>query len=514
MKGDAMKRSAALFSVLFAFSACGTNPLPPFQDPTDPDEIPFACKLEFSKVFEEPFQVTEVPVRSATFSPDCSKLCSIDNAEQRLRVTDLKARKTVVLNRDVERVYFTPDSSRVFFLVPIADTYVYELYVATGETVHFIDAPVQSTVAPSPDGNSLTYQKNPDADGLTSELYLARLDREPPEVVQLSARGAGSVSFTPDGSRIVFQTDPTKNIYEDEDIRCEWYTTTLWTAPTRGGTSQVLADQIMAWTQRVSSDGRRVYVYADYQCETHDQSLVSYPIEGGAPTRLLTGQHLFLDSQGFVELPERGEIVHPMVEWTPDPNDWRSELWATRTDGSGSRVVAENALSILQSRIYFMPLQLAFDDILLYTRRQTYELVAFELDGGSWDVLEGALGQWYQLSPDGRSILSWTAEYDFADLLVTSVVGARSQVVMDGIVRGGTVESWAANGKRVLVVPPAGSAAELRTLYSVDPATGERYIVVDEVTIPMTSAYAFSANPRGWLAAVHTPDGLFVSAVR
>ena len=510
-----MIRFALIIPFLFALSACNTYPLPPSDpvDPVDPVDPPYACTLEFAKTFDQPFQVADTVIRYARFSPDCSKMYTVDEARQRLRIIDLETREATELNAGVYTAWFTKDSQRVFFLLPIADTYEYELYIADGETVHLIDTQTSTTIAQSPDGTSIAYLKNYDMETYESDLYVAKIDKLPPEVVKVAGPVMGTMVYTPDGRRLVYQNDTVHHHIEQDDLWCDWRTTSLRAYSLDDGAIELLGEDVLSWSFRVSQDGERIYAAADYNCEAQTQSLVSYSLQGKAPIRLLADQPMFLGPHEMLESPDGGEILHSMFSWSEIPEDFRSELWATKTDGSGSTILAENVMSQMQTCAYFIPFQPAFDDVLLYLQRESHELMALDRNGGdSWEVLDGAQGLWYQLSPDGRSLIYYDDEYSPAELRLTKVNGGESRTLMTGLVPGHE-SAWVSGGERILLLPASVDGGVSRPLYSINPETGETIVMADDVPGQWLYGNSFVPHPGDHLVAVQRTGGMFLSRI-
>ncbi len=509
-----MIRFALIIPWLFALSACSTYPLPPREDPiVNPPQTPYACKAEFAEEFDQPFKVADGLVRYAGFSPDCSKMYTVDEARQDLRVVDLVTRESTEVGSGVYTAGFTNDSRRVFFLVPIGDTYEYELYVAEGDGVHLIDSHTSTTVAQSPDGTAIAYMKNYDFETYRSDLYLARIDSMPPEVVKVAGSVMGSPAFTPDGGRLIYQDDSVHHHIEEGDLWCDWHTTSLRALSLGDGGVELLGADVLSWSFRVSEDGQRVYASSEYSCEGQTQTLMAYSLQGEDPVRLLTGQPMFLGTHEMLELPERGEILHPMVAWSQKPEDFRSELWATRVDGSGYEILAENVMSQMQTCAYFIPFQRAYDQVLLYLQRETHELMAVDRDSGdSWEVLDGEQGLWYQLSPDGRSLLYYSDEYSPAELRLTEVIGSNPRTLMTGLIPGHE-SAWALDGERILLLPASIDGGASRTLYSINPGTGETITMAEDVPGQWLYGNSFVPHPGGHLVAVQRTGGMFLTRI-
>jgi hypothetical protein len=513
MKGDAMTRFALIIPFVFALSACNTYPLPPHEDPPiDPPQIPYACKAEFAQNFDQPLLVADTVIRYAGFSPDCSKMYTVDEAVQLLRVIDLDTRKTTEYRTGIYTAGFTRDSKRMFFLVPIGETYEYELYITDGDQMQLIDTQTSTTVLQSPDGKSIAYLKNYNTETYQSDLYLANIEKMPPVVSKVAGPVMGTLAFTPD-NRLVYQDDSVHHSIEEENLWCDWHTTSLRAYSPADSKVELLGEDVLSWSFKVSEDGERIYGAADYSCEAQTQSLVAYSLKGEASIRLLVDQPTFLGPREMLELPERGEILHSMYFWSENPEDLRSELWATKVDGSGYEILAEDVMSQMQTCMYFIPYQVAFDNVLLYLRRETHEVVALDRsDGGSWDVTGGEGGLWYQLSPDGQSLLSYSDEYSPAELVLTELVGGQSRSLMTGLVPGHE-SAWARDGQRILLLDSDVDRTRPRSLHSINPKTGETITMADDVPGQWLYGNSFVVHPGGHLVAVQRTGGMFLSQI-
>lgn len=508
-----MTRFALIIPFLFALSACNTYLAPPHEEPPiDPPQVPYACKAEFAQNFDQPLQVADTVIRYAGFSPDCSKMYTVDEARQNLRVIDLETREVTELVPGVYLAWFTRDSKRVFFLLPIADTYEYELYIADGDHVHLVDTQTSTTILQSPDGNSIAYLKNYNTETYESDLYLAKIDQLPPVVTKVAGPVMGTLAFTPDG-RLVYQDDSVHHHIEQDNLWCDWHTTSLRAYSVDDGTFELLGEDVLSWSFRVSQDGERIYGAGDYNCEAQTQSLISYSLEGKAPVHLLVDQPMFLGPREMLEDPERGEILHSMFMWSENPEDFRSELWATRTDGSGSEILAENVMSQMQTCAYFIPFQQAYDEVLLYLQRETHELMALDRNGGNtWEILDGTQGLWYQISPDGQSLLSYSDEYSPAELRLTEVVGGATRTLMTGLMPGHE-SAWARDGERILLLPADIPGSGTKNLYSINPETGESIVIADDVPGEWLYGNSFVMHPSGHLVAIQRTGGMFLSRI-
>jgi hypothetical protein len=436
---------------------------------------------------------------------------TVDEARQNLRVIDLQTREVTELVPGVYLAWFTRDSERVVFLMQIGDTYEFEVYIAEGDQVHLIDSGTSTAILQSPDGKSLAYLKNYNTETYESDLYLANIDTLPPVVTRVAGPMMGSPAFTPDG-RLIYQDDSVHHHIEEENLWCDWHTTSL-RARSPDGSVTLLGEDVLSWSFRVSQDGERVYGAADYNCEAQTQSLMAYSLNGQAPIRLLADQPMFLGPHEMLELPESGEILHSMFFWSQTPEDFRSELWATRVDGSGYEILAENVMSQAQTCMYFIPFQVAYDQVLLYLTRETHELMALDrVSGKSWEILGGEQGLWYQLSPDGRSLLSYSDQYSPADLRITEVVGGETRTLMAGLMPGHE-SAWVRDGERILLLPADIPGSGHKKLYSINPKTGEAIVVADDVPGEWLYGNTFVPHPSGHLVAVQRSGGMFLSRI-
>jgi hypothetical protein len=132
--------------------------------------------------------------------------------------------------------------------------------------------------------------------------------------------------------------------------------------------------------------------------------------------------------------------------------------------------------------------------------------------GEAWEVLDGAQGLWYQLSPDGRSLLYYDDEYSPANLVLKEVEGGPSRVLMPGLMPGHE-SAWAAGGQRILLLPADIPGGGYKKLYSIDPETGESFVVADDVPGEWLYGNTFVLHPSGHLVAVQRAGGMFLSRI-
>jgi len=322
----------------------------------------------------------------------------------------------------------------------------------------------------------------------------------------------GTMAFAPDG-RLIYQDDAVNHHIEEDNLWCDWNTTSLRAYSPADGSIELLGEHVLSWSFKVSEDGKHVYGTGDYNCEAQTRSLVAYSLEGKPPVYLLRDQSTFLGPSEMLELPGSGEILHSMIMWTENPEDFRSEIWATRVDGSGSEIVAENVMSQAQTCAYFIPFQLAYDQVLLYLQRETHELMALDrVSGDAWQILDGAQGLWYQLSPDGRSLLYYSEEYSPAELRLAEVGGGETRTLMTGLMPGHE-SAWVKDGQRILLLPADIPGSGYKQLYSVNPENGESIVVADDVPGEWLYGNTFVLHPSGHLVAVQRSGGMFLTRI-
>ena len=134
-------------------------------------------------------------------------------------------------------------------------------------------------------------------------------------------------------------------------------------------------------------------------------------------------------------------------------------------------------------------------------------------DGKSWEVLDGEQGLWYQLSPDGRSLIYYSDEYSPAELRLATVAGGEeSRTLMTGLIPGHE-SAWVADGKRILLLPADIPGSGSRNLYSINPETGESIVLADDVPGEWLYGNSFVPHPGGHLVAVQRTGGMFLSRI-
>jgi hypothetical protein len=132
--------------------------------------------------------------------------------------------------------------------------------------------------------------------------------------------------------------------------------------------------------------------------------------------------------------------------------------------------------------------------------------------GKSWEILDGTQGLWYQLSPDGQSLLSYSDEYSPAELRLTEVVGGETRTLMTGLMPGHE-SAWARDGERILLLPADIPGSGHKKLYSIIPETGESIVVADDVPGQWLYGNSFVMHPSGHLVAVQRTGGMFLSRI-
>jgi hypothetical protein len=522
-------RYSLVFFLLTVLISGGCTSYSSSSDP-DPDpvviELPVTCKHDFATKFSEPFLATSGMMQSAAFSPDCTRLITIDAAEQRLRVTDLETRTTTELDSDVQQALFSRDSSKVIYLR--TDQQYYSLFIAEGEQVHLIDNNVSYGALQSPDGNVLVYFIDYDSQTLISEMRMVRLDQTPLVGAPLAEKTNGSAQFTPDSRSLVFMSDSSSREIENPETggSCTWHFSKLNVLSLEDGKLEQLSPEVGAWQYKISADGKRVYAIVDYNCQNQTQTLISYSLKGKEPIELISNQSITGWGMDFIEIPEDKSIIHMMVSYTYEPDyDYTAEIWATQTDGSGSRTLAQDALSNMQTCMYFLPFQQVSRDKLVYLRRgagdliaDTSDLVAIDLEHQkSWTVTDTIDNLYYEISPDGRWVLTQTMnESERFDLLLTPIEGGTSRILMGDMGVSGSYpmpgrSAWTPSSERILTVVNDNDGSP-RRLYSTAIPDDQVRLIADD--IPSEGFWnSYIQSPGGWLVAVQRPAGMTVQLV-
>lgn len=494
---NGVRSAVSLVALTCALSGCAY-----FRGPADADEeaeqIPLACTPEFAADFE-PLQVTDGTVSSMAFSADCSRLLTLAGADQSLRVTDLEARSTVTVDTEVSWAAFTEAGHRVLYqrATDLSGT----LHVAEDDEVYAID---EQVAAPSsaPDGSAVAYLVDVDMSTHVGELWLASLDPLPPSPVLLADAAFGSPIWTPDGSRILYMANPQTQTQETAWGACSWTTADIFVTPL-DGPSTLLLEGASSYAVRVSADGERVYASVDYDCAENTQTLVSVSFGGDDPLPLVTHEALLFGFD-FTEVPSLEKIVHPMLFTPQQSPDYEYELWATQVDGERSAMVAPDLMSNLETCAYFVPFEVIPDETVLYLRRDSADLGAVDLvSGASWTVASAALGLYFDVSPDGTSVLTLQEREGTIALLDTPISGEPGDVLMEGM-DASDRPIWNAGGERVLVLLTR-DAGTSRTLYSLSPAELESRVVTNGL-----ASWTWALHPGGWLAAVQVAEGVQV----
>ncbi|MBW1808497.1 MAG: hypothetical protein JRJ87_09915 [Deltaproteobacteria bacterium] len=510
-------------SVFFLLAALISGGCTNYSSSQDPDpvvvELPHTCKHDFATNFDDPFLVTDGMMQSAAFSPDCTKLITIDAARQRLRVTNLETRTTTELDSDVQHAIFSRDSSKVIYLK--FDEQNYKLFIADGEQAHLIDRDVSYALVQSPDGNVLIYMVDYQDQTYMSDMRMVRLDQTPLVGTDLAKNTGGSASFTPDSQSLVFVSDIILREEENPETgaSCSWYYAKLNVLSLEDGARQLLSPEVSAWQHKISKDGKQVYSVVDYNCQDQSQTLVSYSLEGKKPIELISNNAMSGWGMDFIEIPEESIIIHMMVFYTSEPEyNYSAEIWATKTDGSGSRTLAQDAMSNMQTCMYFLPFQQASRDKLVYLRKDTSDLVAIDLEHQkSWTVTDTVNNLYYDVSPDARWVLTQTInEAETYDLLLTPIEGGQSRVLMGDMGIAGAYSmpgrsAWTPSSERILSVFNNNDGTP-RTLYSIAPHENLVRLIADDV--PSEGFWNSYVQSRGgWLVAVQRLSGMTVQLV-
>ncbi len=496
---------------LILVAGCGYSTHGPGPGPEP--QLPYACGQDFALTFQEPFLIMDRPAQFISFSADCGSCLTIEADSGILRLSDLEKRTTIEIDGTVYTAQFTRDSERILFSKQTDQTF--ELFVAGKQGVHKIDSDLNYTMAQSPDGKSVAYLKDYDNETYLADLYLARLDVSPPAVEKVAGLVMGSSSFSADGKRLVFLSDPVAHTQEAPDYTCNWNTAGLRSFSIDAGSLKTVGRDILAWSFLVAADDRRVYATTDYDCVDQTRVLRSFSLTGGSDRTLLPETTSAFATHDMLEVPDLGFLVNAMVSYGNDPADYRSELWATRTDGSGTRLLAENVMSNMQTCMYFIPYILAADNILIYLQRETYDIMALDLDNrDNWMLSADAFALYINISPDGRSILHLkSADRDgSADLMLTEIASAKQRVLAHNLMSGARFD-WSPSGRRVVFFTDNSATAQPRTLYATDVDSQEEYVVADDVLAGWLWGNDYAFHPGGRLIAVQRTGGLFLQLI-
>jgi Tol biopolymer transport system component len=262
----------------------------------------------------------------------------------------------------------------------------------------------------------------------------------------------------------------------------------------------------------VAADGERAYGATDYDCEKQTQVLRSFSLSGGPALTLLPATESYFAPNDMLEIPDLGILVHVMVSYGDTPEDYRSELWATWTDGAGTRRLAENVMSNMQTCMYFIPYMLARDKVLLYLQRESHDIMALDLDNGdNWKVSGDAHSLFVNLSPDGRSILHLSSsDYDGPkDLVMTEIASSKGRVLGNNIMSGARFD-WSPSSEQVVFLTDNGATEQPRTLHAIAVDSQETRIVADDVLPGWLWGNDYVFHPGGHLIAVQRVGGLFL----
>jgi len=440
--------------------------------------------------------------------------------------SDLETRTTTELDSDVQQAFFSRDSSKVIYLRTSAPNY--SLHIADGEQVHLIDSNVSYGALQSADGKVLIYWVDYDSQTIKAAMRMVRLDQTPLVGIPLAEDTDGSARFTPDSRRLVFMSDSSSRELENPETgeSCTWYFSKLNVLSLEDGKLEQLSPEVGAWQYKISADGKRVYAIVDYNCQNQTQTLISYSLDGQEPIELLSNKALTSWGMDFIEIPEEKSIIHMMISHTYEPEyDYTAEIWSTRTDGSGSRSLAHDALSNMQTCMYFLPFQQAGRDRLVYIRRgssdmiaDSTDLVAIDLEHQkSWTVTDTVNNLYYEISPDRRWVLTQTLnQAETYDLLLTPLEGGQSRILMGDMGTAGSYplpgrSAWSASSERVLTVVNNNDGSP-RSLYSVALDSKQAHLIAND--IPSEGFWnSYIQSRGGWLIAVQRPAGMTIQLV-
>jgi hypothetical protein len=478
----------------------------------EPKVIPYACTQAFSDELADVIKISGVrDFRWIEFSEDCKKILTIDNSVQQLRVTDIESNTTIELNNNVDLARFGRDSNQVIIrILPEDKPYnEFELYLALGDQVHLIDTNVLDSYQLSQDGSWLAYRKNYVNETYTSDLVLVNLDQLPLEPKTLASGVPGQPAFTNDSGKIAYLANRQARHYESGDNSCDWHDFDLNLYDVTSGQNELLGQGVTSYAVKMLADNLHLLAMADYDCENQSRAMTSFSLSGQEPRALVENPSTFFDLDGVVEFTEEKKIMHIAVNFPTDSIETQSELWMTNMDGSGSEVVAQNVMNHMQSCAYFISFSLAANNTVLYTQRETLDIIALDLKSKqSWRLLESPEGMYFGASPDGSSVVSFLGDEGPVDLVVTDISSAENKILLADMYDMGHYE-WLASGKRIIYQDNPHIIMSKHFLYSIDPATGQNQVLADDVA---QGAYV-KPHPGGWLLAVPRSDGLYLMKV-
>ncbi|MBW1809189.1 MAG: PD40 domain-containing protein [Deltaproteobacteria bacterium] len=490
----------------------GCTSYPTNSQDDKPKEIPFACTQAFTDGLADSIKISDTQqFRYIEFSEDCKKILTIDNTLQRLRVTDLESNTTIELNNNVDLARFGRDSNQVIIrILPEGKAYnQFELYLAQEDQVHLIDTNVLDSFQLSQDGSWLAYRKNYVNETYSSDLVLVSLDQIPLNPKTLASGVPGQPSFTNDSQKIAYLSNRQARHYESVNHTCDWHDFDLYLYDMATSQSELLGQGVTSYAVKMSADNLHILASADYDCENQSRTMTSFSLNGEDPQALVKKTSTFFDLDDVVEFIEEKKIMHIAVHFPTDPGEIQSELWITNMDGSGSEVVAQNVMSHMQSCAYFISFMLAADNTIVYTQRETLDIIALDLDTQqSWRLLESPESLYFSASPDGSSIISLYGHEGRVDLVVTNINSAESKTLLADMFDPGRFE-WCASGKRLIYQESPHIIMDKHFVYSIDPASGQNQVLADDVA---QGAYA-KLHPGGWLVAVPREDGLYLMKV-
>jgi|GEM_PF-3508188 len=463
------------------------------DDPADP------CSRAFAQGFASPLVVAPGGSLLESFSPDCRQLLSVDEAENRLRLTDLVDRTSVDLAAGVRWAEFTPDGSRVIFLTP--DGAYAHLWVADAGASRRLASAV-GLFWPSDDGTRVAVITGWDEQAVAGALSILSLDDPDAPAYQVASDALGPLRFTRDGTGLLYLGRAVAHHFENPNIACDWHTTELRLAPAAGGPSRLVASEVVTSAYWQSAGDERLYIGTNFNCEAQTFELSAVPLQGeGQPVLLVPDLPLNFPGY-FLEVPARGLILHPGAYL-----GLGYQLLATAVDGSGARELASDLIPSPEFAMAHLPFRVVGDSAALYLQAESLELRAIDLEDGTNRPVASALAMlFYEPSPTGLDVLHLKAAQELFDLQVTPVAGGPTRTL-----RAGTASPlaplWAPGGERVLL--QADPEGYLYQAHAIDPQTGQA-VLLDSATDPL----AMAVHPGGWLAVLGRPAGTVVVQIR
>ena len=493
-----------------ALSACiNYQPGEQQQDDPEPDTPPYHCTQDFAESFDGPLQVTDGHVRLIIFSANCRFCLTVDETEQRLRVSDLETCQTVALMPGVDWAGFAADETRVLFTVPEAVGQKKTLFVARGDEIFELASTVDSVVS-SPEANSVAWITDLDQERRSGTLHLASLTELPPAPVVLGQDVIGAPAYAQEGKTLLYLENPQQHSFESENISCSWDTSEMRAHPVDGGTARLLGNDVLVYGMRPSADGQHVWAGTDYDCQTYSQTLKRYPLGGQPPWAVADGHQGMMGGLDFIELPSRNLLLHAKYFYeNEEPYRAWTELWVSPIQGGQGSLLASDMWNYMMSCMLVIPFQPAGDGIVVYIQNDTRAVLAVDLNtGDSWPLVQESDGYTYAPAPDGSSLLNIVESLGRRDLLAIPIRGGEPRILAENLEIYDWA-SWNTTGERVLLLTDDLHLDAPRSLKIIHMDSGEITVLADDIPDQIYGK-AYQMSPGGWMTAIQRSDGLHI----